>query len=397
MRNSASYVSLALAALIFGLALPSQSKAAEAIVGLPPYTAAYEPTTVDERGLWQMSDEHERWMRDSPLRIRDGNLETYLQGVLCRTVGAERCNGVRVYAMEIPRFNATMSPNGAMEVWSGLLLRARNEAELAAVLGHEFAHFELRHSVAGFKNQRNATDMMAWLTVLGGISNTPTGTAQISLAGSMFRFGRDQETAADLLGLEYLAKAGYPSSAASEIWQSLMAEEDAKTLGRKLKPKQKYTTGFFDSHPATPLRASYLAKEAAKFPADGDARAQSLQEAIVPYLPRFLAAQTKLNDFGGTEYILSNVAARAGWTGEMLFARGELYRARANPRDLQLAGQFYREAKAAGYAEPEVDRNLGLALLRNGQEVEAREALAAYLAAKPDASDAGIIQTLVGK
>ncbi|GFM29410.1 hypothetical protein PY1_contig-07-336 [Novosphingobium sp. PY1] len=369
--------------------------ATDAALALPPYTPAYEPTSVDERGLWMQVDEIERQLRDSPLRIRDGNLEKYLLSVLCRVVGQDRCSGVRVYAIEDPRFNASMMPNGAMQVQSGLLLRVRNEGELAAVLGHEFAHFELRHSLSGFKNRRATTDVMAWMTVLGGITNTPTGDTQLSLAGSIFRFGRDQETAADLLGLKYLAQSGYPAHSASEVWQSLMAEQDATARGRKLKAKQRYSAGFFDTHPTSLNRAAYLSEAADKLPAGGDPRTQELQDAIAPYLPRFLAAQNKLNDFGGADYILSNLAARSGWTPELQFARGELYRARANPRDLQLASQFYREAKAAGYAGPELDRNLGLALIRNGQVDEGRAALSAYLAAVPDASDAAIIKTLL--
>ncbi|MFC3212789.1 M48 family metallopeptidase [Novosphingobium panipatense] len=334
-------------------------------------------------------------MRDSPLRIRDGNLEKYLLGVLCREVGQERCAGVRLYAMEDPQFNASMMPNGAMFVQSGFLLRVRNEGELAAVLGHEFAHFELRHGLNGFKNRRTGTDVMAWVTVLGGLSNTPTGNAQLSLVGSIFRFNRDQETAADLLGLKYIAQSGYPAHSASEIWKSLMAEQEATARGRKLKAKQHFTAGFFDTHPTPLSRAVYLAQEADKLPAGGDPRKQELQDALAPYLPRFLAAQNKLNDFGGTDYILSNLAARSGWTSDLLFARGELYRARANPRDLQLASQFYREAKAAGYAAPDLDRNLGLALIRNGQVEEGRAALSAYLMAAPEASDAAIIHTLM--
>lgn len=382
------------ASALLGLA-GSLAHAADASLALPPYTPAYEPTSVDERGLWMQVDEVERQLRDSHLRIRDGNLEKYLLDVLCREVGQERCAGVRVYAIENTNFNASMMPNGAMQVQSGLLLRVRNEGELATVLGHEFAHFELRHSLNGFKNRRTATDVMAWVTVLGGISNTPTGDTQLLLAGSIYRFDRDQETAADLLGLKYLAQSGYPAHSASEIWQSLIAEQDATARGRKLKAKQRYSAGFFDTHPTPLNRAAYLAEVAGKLPAGGDPRTQALQDAIAPYLPRFLAAQNKLNDFGGSDYILSNLAARSGWTPDLLFARGELYRARANPRDLQLASQFYREAKAAGYAGPEVDRNLGLALIRNGQVDEGRKALATYLAADPDASDAAIIHTLL--
>ncbi len=362
---------------------------------LAPYVAAYEPSTVDERGVWMLADEGERQLRDSPLRIRVGGLETYLRNVLCKEVGNDRCAGIRIYAVEVPTFNASMMPNGAMQVHSGLLLRARNEAELAAVLGHEFAHFELRHSLYGFKNRRGATDAMAWLTVLGGISNTPVADTNFSLLGSIYQFNRAQETEADLLGLKYLAQSGYPAQSASEVWQALMAEADASALGRKQKVKAKYSAGFFDTHPASLARAYYLATEAGKLPPGGDARAKEYNDAIAPYISRFLAAQMKLNDFGGSEYILSNIAERSGWTGDLLFARGELYRARANPRDLQQASEFYRQAKLAGYAAPELDRNLGLSLLRNGQSDEARIALSAYLAARPDASDAKAITALL--
>ena len=47
--------------------------------------------------------------------------------------------------------------------------------------------------------------------------------------------------------------------------------------------------------------------------------------AMSKHLPRFLA-QIKLNDFGGTEYLLSQLASSGGWTGDLLFAKGELYR-----------------------------------------------------------------------
>lgn len=368
---------------------------ASAPSALPPYTPAYEPTTVDERGMWMEADERERLLRDSPLRIREGGLERYVREVLCREVGDDRCKGVRVYVMEIPAFNASMMANGCMEVWSGLLLRARSEAELAAVLGHEFGHFELRHTLMGFKAKRSATDVMAWVDVLGGITNRDMSSANVSLVGSLYRFDRAQETEADLLGFKYMAASGYPAKAASEIWQQRMAEDDATAVGRGLKPRRNYTSGFFDTHPTDLKRAEYLAKAAAALPADGDARVEQYRAAIAPYLSRMLAAQIKMNDFGGTDFILNSLASSGGWSGELLFARAELYRTRGNPRDLQMASLWYRDAKAAGYVAPELDRNLGLALLRNGQTEDARKSLGAYLVARPDAPDAKMIQALL--
>lgn len=363
---------------------------------LPPFAVGYEPTTVDERGLWMDADNHERHLRDSKLTVREEALNRYITSVLCRTVGAERCRGVRVYVVEVPAFNASMAPNGTMTVWTGLLLRVRNEAELAAILGHEFAHFELRHGLVGFKQRRQASDIGAWVSVLAGFTTTNTGYLQFSLLGSLYRFNREQEQAADLLGFKYLAAAGYPGAAASEVWHHIMAEQDATAVGNGQKPRQKYVAGFFDTHPASLLRAEYLAAEARKIGDSGrDARAAELRTAISPYLPAWLEAQVKMGDFGGTEYLLQQLAGAGGWTGELLFARGELYRMRGKPRDLATSVQFYRDALAAGYNRPQIHRNLGTSLLRTGQPTEAKAALGEYLRLLPDATDMKAVQALL--
>lgn len=383
-----SRLGLLLAAVASPLAAKSPSP-------LPAYTAAYEPTTVDERGLWGEADEEERKLRDSPLVVRDEAVNAYVRRVFCTTVGEERCKPVRIYIVEVPRLNAMMAPNGMMIVWSGLLLRTRNEAELGAVLGHEFAHFELRHGLAAFKRQRNVSDALSWIGVAGGLAGVNTFGLQWALIGSFFRFNRDQERQADELGLKYLAASPYPANAMPQLWTHVMAEDDATKVARGRKPRQRYSAGFFDTHPTELNRAVTLTALAAKYGDSGDAAPGGHRAGIAPVLPMMLADQIKLNDFGGTDYLLGQLANGSGWTSDLLFARAELYRARGNPRDLVTAAGFYGDAIRAGSTVPEARRGLGLSLLRSGQVTDGKAALAQYLQLKPDAADAKAIQALL--
>jgi len=381
--------------LMAGLLLAGTAAAASETV-LPPFTTGYEPTTVDERGLWMDADNRERVLLTSKLTMKDEALNAYVHGVLCRTVGQERCRGVRTYVVEMPAFNASMAPNGTMIVWTGLLMRARSEAELAAILGHEFAHFELRHSLNGFKQRRGATDLAAWVQVLGAVANTNTQDTQVSILASMFRFSREQEQAADLLGIKYMASAGYPATAAADVWQNIMAEDDASAIGRGRKPRQNYADGYFDTHPSSLRRATYLTAEAAKLGGTtSDPRTEALRAATATHWTSWLDAQIKINDFGGTEYLLDQLSRQSGWTGDLLFARGELYRQRGAPRDLVASAGFYRDAIAKGYTKPAVHRNLGMALLRTNHAADGTQALSEYLRLQPDANDAKAIQTLI--
>lgn len=386
-----TYSPLAALAAAAAMLIAPVAHAAGTEAALPAYTFGYEPQGVDERGMWMEADENERILRTSNFVIKDEALNRYVRGVLCKTVGDDRCRNVRIYIMHMPQFNATMYPNGMMTVWSGLLLRAQNEAELGAVLGHEFGHFERRHSLNGFKNRRMTSDLVAWL----GALSTTSASLSLTLAGSMYAFNRNQETEADLIGLRYLAASPYPASTAARVWVRLMEEQDATAAGRKRKVKHSYSAGFFATHPSELQRATYLAAEAAKYPDNGDVGADSYRAGLSKWLPQFLDDQIKLNDFGGSEYVLGQLAAN-GWTGDLLFARAELYSQRGNPRDYATASELYRDAIAKGCNRPEAQRGLGLALMRTQQSDDGKQALRQYLDLQPNAPDASMIKSLVG-
>jgi beta-barrel assembly-enhancing protease len=364
-----------------------------------PSTTGYQPTDELERGLWYQMDEAERELKTSKFLVTDPALNQYVRSVLCRTVGEDRCQATRLYIVRVPQFNASMAPNGVTIVNTGLLLRMRDEAQLAAVLGHEFTHFENRHSLRLFKDIRKKTDALSWLSFLPipylGMAS------QIALIGSVFSFSRDMEREADAGSIDELAKHGYDPRAASAIWSQLGAEMDATAAERKHKSQKEKSGGLFATHPRTTDRMATLAElAAAKATAEpGVTRAAEYKAAIGPWWARLIDDQVSLGDFGGTEYLLATLAGPdpAGWTGDLLYARGELYRARGKGDDFAKAADFYRQALAQGDAPIETGRGLGLAPLRSGDMAGGQAALKEYLAKNPEAYDYAMLSAMAGE
>lgn len=361
---------------------------APAIAGAEP---AYVPQDKLERGLWMQMDDAERELKRSPLVIRDPELNAYVRSVLCRTVGAGKCAQVRLYLVRTPDFNATMAPNGVMQVWSGLLLRTQNESQLAAVLGHEYTHYENRHSLKLFREIKSKSASAAWLAFTGiGL------IASFGLLADMFKFSREMEREADMGGLALMAKAGYDTREASKVWQQLREEMDATAANRQTKSKKDKSGGMFASHPPTAERVAYLASAAAEQPGDpAGSGAASYAAAMAKDWPAFVDDQIKNNDFGSAEYLITSMA-KAGWSDRLLYARGELYRRRAGDGDLDKAAGYFSEAIGAGGTLPELWRGRGLALLKLGKIEDGKADLSEYLKRAPGASDKAMIAMMAG-
>jgi tetratricopeptide (TPR) repeat protein len=142
--------------------------------------------------------------------------------------------------------------------------------------------------------------------------------------------------------------------------------------------------------------ASYLADLASAQASDRSDGAAGFKQALAPWLPLFLDDQIKQNDFGGSEYIINQLAEN-GWTADLWFARAELYRGRGSQRDLANAADFYGNALSTRPDLADAYRGLGLSLLKIGQTSKARQALTKYLELKPDASDAPMIGGLLSQ
>ncbi|HUF91268.1 MAG TPA: M48 family metallopeptidase [Candidatus Limnocylindria bacterium] len=126
--------------------------------------------------------------------------------------------------LEDKQANAFCLPGGKVAVYTGLLPVTRDDAGLAAVLGHEVAHAIARHGGERVSQTLLLQTGLAATQVALSRNDPRTVQAVTSLLGAgatvgvLLPWGRAQESEADRLGLIYMAKAGYHPSAARDLW-----------------------------------------------------------------------------------------------------------------------------------------------------------------------------------
>ncbi len=124
--------------------------------------------------------------------------------------------------------NAYTFPGGAMGVTRGILADLDDEAQLAALLGHELGHVNARHAAQRQGQNLVAQAALAGLNVAaqssdwGGLMSMG---GQIGASALLAGYSREHEREADALGQEYLVKAGYPATGMVRLHQLLVAEE----------------------------------------------------------------------------------------------------------------------------------------------------------------------------
>ncbi|MDT8345103.1 MAG: M48 family metalloprotease [Thermohalobaculum sp.] len=159
--------------------------------------------------------------------------------------------------LDSPTVNAFAIPGGYVYVTRGLLALAANEAQLAGVIGHEIGHVTAEHGSA--RQDRSAAAGLGLLlgavglAVLGADPTVARGAMELGQAaagGIVASYSRQDEIAADHLGIRYLARAGYDPYAQAEFLDSLAASSalDARAAGRAYDPNR---VDFLASHPAS--------------------------------------------------------------------------------------------------------------------------------------------------
>ncbi|WP_341915731.1 M48 family metalloprotease [Ferrovibrio terrae] len=358
----------------------------------PPLAAGYRPSAgTDEGGLWHSVEKIERETARSRYRIRDAELNRYLEEIITR-LSPEFHADMRVYLLRTPYFNASMYPNGMMNVWTGLMLRAKDEAQLAAVLGHEIGHYTQRHSLSRFRDAKARNDFSVFLNM--GLAAAGVGAVgnltNLMLVAGMFAYSREHEREADDVGVTLMTKAGYRPMAASEIWQQLIDESEADKDRRS-------QSLMFASHPAEQERMATLKAKAEQLGNGGEGFADRYREKIRSIRFMMLEDELRLRQYDRSLVLIQRLQKETPGDGELIYCEAEIYRLREGKDDLKLAETTYERSVQAANPPPQAWRSLGLIQRRDGRHDAAVQSFRKYLDLRPDAEDRAIITSYMEK
>lgn len=156
--------------------------------------------------------------------------------------------------IEDAQANAFCLPGGKVAVYTGILPITRDDAGLAAVLGHEAAHATARHG--GERVSQTVLVQTGLAATQAALARNDPQTVQTVTAllgagatvGLLLPWSRGQESEADRLGLTYMARAGYHPSAARDLWVRM----DEASRGRPRQPE------FLATHPSPGRRIQQI-------------------------------------------------------------------------------------------------------------------------------------------
>jgi predicted Zn-dependent protease len=206
---------------------------------------------IDDQQVNKMGVEaFEKIKSETPIE-KDPNINRYVKCVANQILSVARDDtGVKEWEIVVFRseqINAFALPGGKIGVYTALLKVAKDQDQLAAVLGHEVGHVIKRHGRDRIQSQMVA---MGGLEILGSIlGNDPTIMGALGVGaqyGVILPFTRSQESEADIVGLKLMARAGFNPTGAITLWQNMKDASD------------KQIPELLSTHPAPDTRIKQL-------------------------------------------------------------------------------------------------------------------------------------------
>lgn len=185
---------------------------------------------------------------------KDRKATEYVQCVSARLLKAmgEKPADWEVVLFDSEQVNAYALPGRKIGVYTGLLAVADNQDRLAAVVGHEIGHVIARHSNERMSTQYATATGLQLVQALAGSENTQQKQllmAALGLGaqyGVILPWGRTQESEADRIGLDLMARAGFDPRESVALWQAM-----SRANGKQ--PPE-----FLSTHPSNDTRISNL-------------------------------------------------------------------------------------------------------------------------------------------
>jgi predicted Zn-dependent protease len=196
--------------------------------------------------------------------------------------------------------NAWALPGGKIAVNRGLLTELKNEAELAAVLGHEIVHAAARH---GAKSVERGTLLQIGVLAIG-VATADSDYGALAAVGASLgaglitqKYGRDAELQSDLYGMKYMARAGYDPRAAIALQETFVRLAEGKDSS--------WLEGLFASHPPSKERVDTNRETAKTLAAGGELgteRYRTQTAHLLKAMPAYLAYDGGRKALGKREY-----------------------------------------------------------------------------------------------
>lgn len=171
--------------------------------------------------------------------------------------------------------NAWAMPGGKIAINRGLLTLLDNEAELAAVLGHEIVHAAARHSAQQMSRGQlmgMGVQVLGVLGQQGGYGQLAGTAAELGAGAWMARYSRGDELESDHYGMEYMIKAGYNPLGAVTLQEKFVAMSQGRQSGG--------LDALFASHPPSQERVNANRAHAERLGISGTLNEQRYQQRI---------------------------------------------------------------------------------------------------------------------
>ena len=346
----------------------------------------------DESRIWKESRQLQLRFDQSGLLCDDVTVTAYTSQVVAKIIpeNAAKQINVQIKILKHPIPNAFALPHGVLYIHTGMLARMDNEAQLAAVIGHELVHIIRRHTLLTFRSAQQAAGFASTLAVIGAPAGLPglgvVILGNIGALAALSGYSQALEEEADAEGLRLMANGGYdPAEAASVI-------DNVKQYVEQDEIKEPF---FFSTHPRLEerkanyerlLNAQYRSQSGFRGAAEFNATMANvlLENAFLELARgRFAFAQAALE---------KSLATTAAKNPRAHFLLAELYRQRAIPEEQNRAEQEYQRTIELEPGFAAAHRGLGLLDYKQGRTNLASQHFAKYLELNPAAGDRAYIE-----